>query len=83
MKVVKDIEHLKKMIEEGTHDFFIQLNFGFRSSKMIDYSPETDKFYIVNEIDGTKQRLNSRNLFNQRYTNIGYAITMGSLFSYE
>lgn len=80
---VKNIEHLKEMIEEGTHDFFIQLNLGLRSSKMIDYNPETDKFDIINEIDGTKQRLNSRNLFNKRYTNIGYAITMGSLFSYE
>lgn len=83
MKVVKDIEHLKELIEEGVHDFFIQLNLGLRSSKMIDYNPETDKFDIINEIDGTKQRLNSRNLFNKRYTNIGYAITMGSLFSYE
>lgn len=79
---VKNIEHLKKMIEEGTHDFFIQLNLGLRSSKTIDYNPQTDKFNIINEIDGTKQRLNSRNIFNKRYTNIGYAIKMGSFFSY-
>lgn len=83
MKKVNTIEHLKKMIEEGTHDFFIQLNLGFRSSKMLDYNPITDKFYIINEIDGTEQRLNSRNLFNKRYTNIGYAIERGAFYSYE
>lgn len=83
MKKVKNIEHLKEMIEEGTHDFFIQLNFGLRSSKTIDYYPETDEFDIFNEIDGTGQMLTSKNLFNKEFTNIGYAIEHGALYSYE
>ena len=83
MTKVKTIEQLKKMIESGIHDYFILLNGNARSSKFVDYSPETEKFYITNEIDGTKQRLNSQNLFNRRYTNIGYAIECGAFYSYE
>ena len=83
MTQVKDVEMLKEMIENAVHDFFIQLEFGARSSKMIDYSPETKRFYIINEIDNSKQRLTEKNLFNRKYINIGYALTVGALYSYE
>jgi hypothetical protein len=71
------------MIEEGVHDYFIQLNFGLRSSKQIDYSPETEKYYILNEIDDTEQELDEKQLFDRVFTNIGYAIQNGALYSYE
>ena len=80
---VTSSQQLIDMIMEGTHDFFIQLNFGARSSKMMDYSTKTKKFYILNEIDGTEQVLCEKNLFNRKYTNIGYAIENGAFYSYE
>ena len=76
------MEQLKTMIAEGTHDFFIVLNGGFRSSKEMDNSPKTGKFYILNEIDGTEQTLNEKELLDRNYTNIGFAMTQGALFAY-
>lgn len=83
MTQVKSLDQLKEMIENGVHDYFIQLEFGARSSKFLDYSPESDKYYIINEIDGSKQRLGEKNLMNRKYTNVGYAITIGALYAYE
>ena len=83
MTQVKSLDQLKEMIANGVHDYFIQLNHGLRSSKFIDYSPETGKYYILNEIDGTKQTLNEKHLMNRDYTNVGYALTVGALYAYE
>lgn len=83
MTKVTTTEQLREMIAQGVHDFFIQLNFGGRSSKFMDYSPKDKRYLITNEIDGSKQRLNEKNLFNRRWTNVGYAIQQGSFFSYE
>jgi hypothetical protein len=82
MRQIKSLDELKQMCEGLTMDFFIQLNFA-RSSKQISYNSGQDKFYILNEIDGTRQKLNSKHIMDRRYTNIGYAITQGSLYSYE
>lgn len=79
---VRTLNGLKRMIMNGTHDFFIQLNFGLRSSKMIDYCPENDTFDIENEIDGTIQHLNSAQIMNEELTNIGKAMNLGSLYAY-
>ena len=83
MAKITSTAQLREMIENGVHDFFIQCNFGARSSKCIDYNPETGKYHIINEVDGSKQILGEKNLFNRKYTNIGYAITQGSFFSYD
>ena len=83
MKQVKSLDQLKEMIANGVHDYFIQLNHGLRSSKFLDYSPKTNKFYILYEIDGTKQRLNEKHFMSRDYTNVGYAMTVGALYSYE
>jgi len=83
MTQVKTVQQLKQMISEGVHDFFIQLNYGARSAKFVDYSTRDKRFYIENEIDGSKQRLNETNLFNERHTNIGKAINAGAFYSYE
>ena len=82
MKQVKSIDVLKDIIAQGEHDFFIALNGGARSSKTIDYNEVTKKFHIVNESDGTKQVLTEKSLFNRRYTNIGYAMSVGALYYY-
>ena len=79
---VNSLDELKQMCDGVTKDFFIQLNFGIRSSKNISYNKDTDTFYILNEIDDTKQELNSQTIMDEDYTNIGKAITLGSFYAY-
>ena len=79
---VNSLDELKQMCDGVTKDFFIQLNFGIRSSKNISYNKDTDTFYILNEIDDTKQKLNSQTIMDEDYTNIGKAITFGSFYAY-
>ena len=79
---VNSLNELKQMCNGVTKDFFIQLNFGIRSSKNISYNKDTDTFYILNEIDDTKQELNSQTIMDEYYTNIGKAITFGSFYAY-
>ena len=83
MTQVNTIEQLIEMSDNGIHDFFIQLNGGCRSSKMIDYNYETEKFDIVNEIDYSEQSLTREQLMDEDCTNIGKAIKLGALYSYE
>ena len=79
---VNSLNELKQMCNGVTKDFFIQLNFGIRSSKNISYNKDTDTFYILNEIDDTKQELNSQTIMDEDYTNIGKAITLGAFYAY-
>ena len=79
---VNSLDELKQMCDGMSKDFFIQLNFGFRSSKNISYNKSTDTFYIFNEIDDTEQELNSKTIMDEDYTNIGKAITFGALYAY-
>ena len=79
---VNSLDELKQMCNGVTKDFFIQLNFGIRSSKSISYNKDTDTFYILNEIDDTEQELNSQTIMDEEYTNIGKAITLGSFYAY-
>jgi hypothetical protein len=86
MERITSLEQLKK---ESTYDdkkgmaaFFIQLNFGLRSSKRITYFPDTNTFDIYNEIDDSwKENLNEEQLRNE--THIVLAIENGALFKYE
>ena len=79
---VNSLDELKQMCNGVTKDFFIQFNFGVRSSKNISYNKDTDTFYILNEIDDTKQELNSQTIMDEDYTNIGKAITLGAFYAY-
>ena len=79
---VNSLDKLKQMCNGVTKEFFIQLNFGIRSSKNISYNKDTDPFYILNEIDGTEQELNSQTIMDEEYTNIGKAITLGAFYAY-
>lgn len=79
---VKSLSDLKQKIYDGAHDFYIQLNYGLRSSKYLDYSPVTKKFYVTNEIDDTEQELTEQQLMDRTYTNIGYALQHGALYAY-
>lgn len=75
---VKDATHLRELIETKSKHFFIQLNFGLRSSKFI--SMDGDHFCVLNEIDGTEDYLNESDLFDESLTNIGKAIRLGAFF---
>jgi hypothetical protein len=79
---VKDLEHLKSLIEnKNRHDYFIQLNFGVRSSKTIDY--DNGKFQVTNEIDGSEQVLSDSEMMDESRTNIGKAINFGAFYCYN
>ena len=79
MKQINSIEDLIAEIQLGNHDFFIS-NGLIRSSKYIEY--DDDIFYIFNEIDDTEQSLTGKELFNEKYTNIGVSIKNGTFYSY-
>ena len=79
---VNSLDELKQMCDGVSKDFFIQLNFGFRSSKNISYNKDTDTFYIYNEIDDTEQELNSKTIMDEEYTNIGKSIELGEFYEY-
>lgn len=79
MKKISSLEELIEAIKDNHNDFFI--NFGIaRSSKNITY--DGNMFYIVNEIDGSDQTLDAKQLFNEDYTNIGKAIKQGQFYQY-
>lgn len=75
--LVKDLENLKCLAEEG-NDFYIQLNFGLRSSKHIQYDKERDLWYILNLIDDTEQALHTEELM--KGTNLIEALQKGALY---
>ena len=79
---IKSLDDLKQKIYDGVHDYFIRLNGGARSSKFIDYSTISKKFYICNEIDGSEQELTETELMSEDYTNIGKALKLGALWAY-
>ena len=79
---VKDLAHLNKIIERGEHEFFILLNFGAVSAKFINYGEQEGTYLIINEIDDSEQTLTTDQLFDRNYTNVGYALDNGALYSY-
>jgi hypothetical protein len=79
---VTDLTHLNKLIEEEKHEFFIALNGGIRSDKAIFFGDEEGTYFIINYIDDSEQTLTKDELFNKDLTNIGYALSVGSLYSF-
>ena len=79
MKQIESLEELIEAIEDNHNDFFISLGIA-RSSKFITYY--NGIFSIVNEIDGSEQSLDSEQLFDEEYTNIGRAIKYGKFYMY-
>ena len=74
---IKTIRQLKHESMKGAR-FFLLLNKFMRSSKWISW--DGSKFYIMNEIDGSEQRLTERQIRNPYYSNIGLALDKGFLF---
>ena len=86
MQKITSIEQLKKEStyneKKGMTEFFIQLNFGLRSSKRITYFPDTITFDVHNEIDDSwEEDLTEGQMIND--THIGLAIENGAFFKYD
>ena len=80
---VKDLNHLKTLVSIKTGAFAVALNHGLRSSKIIEYHKDMDKFYIANWIDGSEQCLSSAEIMDSQNTIIGEAIEKGALWFEE
>lgn len=80
---VKDLNHLKALIPTKTGIFAVALNYGVRSTKIIAYHKEVDKFYIRNLIDESEQCLSSAEIMDSQNTIIGDAIEKGALWFEE
>lgn len=80
MKQITTLTELKKLGASGI-ECYIRLNGGLRSSKYIEY--DGNRFHVLNEIDGTWQRLTPRQLMSPNYTNIGRAMKLGALIRYN
>ncbi len=77
---VNSVDHLFELVAEGNTDFFIQLNFGARSSKHITPGPSKEVLEVVNLIDDTTQALTAELLMDESVTNIGKAIKYGAFW---
>jgi hypothetical protein len=80
MKRIEDLEELKNIATAQPTEVFIQLNFGLRSSKNIEYDADADSWLIYNYIDDTEQMLTSKQL--KEDTNIIEALDKGALYLY-
>jgi hypothetical protein len=85
MKSITSLDELKKessSIDGFFSDFFIQLNFGAKSSKRILFNPDNSTFDVHNEIDDSYQEdLTEQQLCEE--THIVEAIEKGALYKYD
>lgn len=77
-KKVKDLNHLKQLVNSNVTDYFISIGGIARSSKFINAGENKD-FFVLHLIDDTEEELNEDELMN---SNIGEAIKNG-YFYYE
>ena len=78
MTQINNVDILKDVCVTEGQEFFILLDGGIRSSKFISYDQSDKRFLIDNYMDGSNQRLTSRQLYTQ--SNIGKAIEKGRFF---
>lgn len=79
-KKIKTLDELKELASEGSIEAFIQLSFGLRSSKNLQYEEDIDMWTIYNYIDDTEQHLKTEEL--NEATNIIEALDKGALYQY-
>lgn len=79
MKQIKTQQELDKLISKfGNLDCFIQLNYGFRSSKTISFD-ENDNYFVYNHIDDSEEIIASSKL---KDSFLGQALKKGALYKY-
>jgi hypothetical protein len=82
-KQIKNLEHLKKLASRsGGVNIYIGLQGGARSGKQVDYDPETDTWYVFQEIDGADLEYNSTQEFKEDYSLFFEALEKGCLWRY-
>ena len=78
---VKDINHLRELINGGNNEFIVRLNGCMKSSKFIDNGDnDSTGFYILNYLDYSEQEVTEDELFDENITNVGKALKMGALY---
>lgn len=80
---ISNIEELKQACMNHRADFILQLNFGLRSSKEIEYNSEKDSFSVYNYIDDSEQVLTPKEIMDDKITNIGKGISYGAFYLVE
>ena len=78
MKQITSIEELINECFDTQEDFLISFGFA-KSSKTIEYLSDEEEFYIINDIDGSYEYLDS---FKLAESNIGEAIKKGCFYKY-
>ncbi len=76
---IASLKQLKK-VSKGGAEFLILLRFNLRTTKWIKWDVKNKVFNVINFIDGSEQILTEKQLMDQGWTNIGYAINSGWLF---
>lgn len=74
----EELDELLDTLNGGPLDCFVQLNFGFRSSKSITKN-DTNDYRIYNEIDDSEEIKKHSQLMKSF---IGEAISKGALYKY-
>lgn len=74
----EELDELLSTLNGGPLDCFVQLNFGFRSSKSITVS-DTSDYWVYNEIDDSEENIKHSQLMKSF---IGEAISKGALYKY-
>jgi hypothetical protein len=76
---IKSLRQLKRESRQG-EEFFIHLKFNLRSTKWIEWDAQNRVFNVINFIDGSEQTLTEKQLMDQKWSNIGHAISCGWLY---
>lgn len=79
--IVKNLTHLRKLTKGKTRKFHIKLIGWLKSVKRIKYDTNSNRFFVFNEIDDTRQHLSPREMMDKKYTNIGAAIEKKAFYS--
>lgn len=80
---INSLDELKQACMDHHADFVLQLNFGLRSSKEIEYNSEKDSFSIYNYVDDSEQVLTPKEILDDKITNIGKGISYGAFYVVE
>ena len=72
---IPNLAALDDAIADGNHDYAVVLR-GLLSRKTI--TKKGSRYVIENDIDGSTQRLTTKQLMDRNYTNVGVAIQHGA-----
>lgn len=77
---VDSLAHLHELIEKDHHEFYILLNGGIISRKLIWLAADGKRLKIENCIDGSTRTLTDIGIMDTKFTNVGRAIEIGAFY---